>query len=128
MRKLLIAMLSSALLCAASPLLAQDLEGDMDVLKGALRTVQKTDDKAEMVRALSDMRTAASDAKTRTPDKLEGQPADSAQVKDYHAELDKLIGQIDESLKLANAGDLAGAKEKAKHFAATRDEGHKKFR
>ncbi|MFG1173259.1 cytochrome b562 [Erwiniaceae bacterium CAU 1747] len=128
MRKILIAMLSSALLCAASPLLAQDLEGDMDVLKGALRTVEKTDNKAEMVRALSDMRTAASDAKTHTPDKLDGQPADSPEVRDYHAQMDKLIGQIDTSLKLANAGDLAGAREEAKKFAATRDEGHKKFR
>jgi len=128
MRKLLIAMLSSTLLCATFPLMAQDLQGDMDILKGALRTVQKTDDKAEMVRALTDMRTAAADAKTHTPDKLEGQAADSAQMKDYHAVLDTLIGQIDDSLKLANAGDLAGAKEEAKKFAATRNAGHKQFR
>lgn len=128
MRKLLIAMLSSTLLCVTSPLMAQDLQGDMDILKGALRTVQKTDDKAEMVRALTDMRTAAADAKTHTPDTLEGQAGDSAQMKDYHAVLDTLIDQIDVSLKLANAGDLAGAKEEAKNFAATRDLGHKKFR
>lgn len=128
MRKLFIAMLSSALLCATTPLLAQDLDGDMDILKGALRTVQKTDSQAEMVRALTDMRTAAADAKTHTPDKLKGQAADSDQVKDYHADLDTLIGQIDDSLKLANAGDLAGAKQEAKKFAATRDAAHKKFR
>lgn len=128
MRKLLIAMLSSTLLCTTFPLLAQDLAGDMDILKGALRTVQKTDDKAEMVRALTDMRTAAEDAKTHTPDKLQGQAEDSAQVKDYHAVLDTLISQIDGSLKLANAGDLPGAKDAAKAFAATRNEGHQKFR
>ncbi|MBD8162108.1 cytochrome b562 [Erwinia persicina] len=127
MRKLLIAMLSSTLLFS-STLLAQGLEGDMDILKGAYRTVQKTDDKAEMVKALTDMRSAAENAKTQTPDKLEGQAAGSAEMKDYHAQLDKLIGQIDTSLKLANGGDLSGAKEEAKKFAATRDEGHKKFR
>lgn len=72
MRKLLIAMLSSTLMLSAS-VMAQDLEGDMDILKGAYRTVQKTDDKAEMVRALTDMRAAAENAKTHTPDKLKGQ-------------------------------------------------------
>ncbi|QGU89106.1 cytochrome b562 [Erwinia sorbitola] len=128
MRKLLIAMLSTTLLCSSFSLLAQDLEGNMDILKGAYRTVQKTDDKAEMVRALTDMRAAAESAKTQTPDKLKGQAEDSAQRKDYRAELDKLIGQIDTSLKLANSGDLPGAKEEAKKFADTRDAGHKKFR
>ena len=128
MRKLLIAMLSSALLCTSAAALAQDLSADMDVLKGASRVVQKTDDKAEMVKALTDMRAAASDAKTHTPDKLQGQPADSEQVKQYHGLLDRLIGKIDASLKLANAGDLAGAKEQAKGFDAIRNEGHKQFR
>ncbi|MBK4725132.1 cytochrome b562 [Pantoea agglomerans] len=127
MRKLLIAMLSTTLMLSAS-VMAQDLEGDMDILKGAYRTVQKTDDKAEMVKALTDMRAAAENAKTQTPDKLKGQAADSAGMKDYHAELDTLISQIDTSLKLANGGDLAGAKEEAKTFSATRDAGHKKFR
>lgn len=127
MRKLLIAMLSTTLMLSAS-VMAQDLEGDMDILKGAYRTVQKTDDKAEMVRALTDMRSAAENAKTQTPDKLKGQAADSAGMKDYRAQLDTLVGQIDTSLKLANSGDLAGAKEEAKKFSATRDAGHKKFR
>ncbi|WP_455815507.1 cytochrome b562 [Pseudomonas graminis] len=127
MRKLLIAMLSTTLMLSAT-VKAQDLEGDMDILKGAYRTVQKTDDKAEMVRALTDMRAAAENAKTQTPDKLKGQAVDSAGMKDYRAELDTLVGQIDSSLKLANSGDLAGAKEEAKKFSATRDAGHKKFR
>lgn len=127
MRKLLIAMLSTTLILSTS-VMAQDLEGDMDMLKGAYRTVQKTDDKAEMVKALTDMRAAAVNAKTQTPDKLKGQAADSAGMKDFRAELDTLVGQIDTSLKLANSGDLAGAKEEAKKFSATRDAGHKKFR
>jgi len=128
MRKILIAMLSSTLLLSSYTALAQDLEGDMDILKGAYRTVQKSNDKGEVVKALTDMRAAAEDAKSHMPDKLQGQPADSAQVKDYHAGLDTLIGQIDSSLKLANSGDLAGAKKEAEGFAATRDANHKKFR
>lgn len=128
MRKTLIAMLSTTLLFSSFAVLSQDLEGDMDMLKGAYRTVQKTDDKAQMVKALTDMKGAAEDAKTHTPDKLKGEAADSAQMKDYRAGLDTLIGQIDASLKLANAGDLKGAKEEAKKFADTRDANHKKFR
>jgi soluble cytochrome b562 len=128
MRRWLIAMSSTTLLFASSSLLAQDLASNMDILKGTLRTVQKTDNQSEMIRALTDMRTAATESKNYLPGKLKGHAADSAEVKDYRAELDTLIGQIDESLTLAKAGDLTGAREEAKQFAATRDAGHKKFR
>lgn len=127
MRRTLLTLLTASLLFSSVSALAS-LEEDMDILNGNLRTVTKTDDVAEFKKALTDMRTAAEDAKTQTPDKLKGQPADSAQMKDFHAGLDKLISQIDTSMKLANSGDLAGAKEEAKKFADTRNENHKKFR
>lgn len=127
MRKILLAMLTASLLCSSVSALA-DLGEDMDILKGAYRTVSKTDDSAEFKKALTDMRGAAENAKKETPEKLKGQPADSAQMKDYRAGLDTLIGQIDSSMKLADAGDLAAAKEEAKKFADTRNENHKKFR
>ncbi|WP_371328501.1 cytochrome b562 [Pantoea sp. 1.19] len=62
-------MLSSTLLLSSYTALAQDLEGDMDILKGAYRTVQKSNDKGEVVKALIDMRAAAEDAKSHMPDK-----------------------------------------------------------
>ncbi len=127
MRKALLAVLTTTLLFSSVSAMAS-LDDDMDVLKGGLRTVTKTDDVAEFKKALTDMRGAAENAKTQTPDKLKGQPSDSPEMKDYHAGLDKLIGQIDSSMKLADAGDLAGAKAEAKKFADTRDENHKKFR
>ncbi|KGT94343.1 cytochrome B562 [Erwinia typographi] len=127
MRKALLAVLTTTLLFSSVSAMAS-LDDDMDILKGGLRTVTKTDDVAEFKKALTDMRGAAEDAKTQTPDKLKGQPSDSPEMKDYHAGLDKLIGQIDSSMKLADAGDLAGAKAEAKKFADTRDENHKKFR
>ncbi|WP_034911792.1 MULTISPECIES: cytochrome b562 [Erwinia] len=127
MRKTLLVMFTTTLLCTSIPALAS-LEDDMDMLKGGLRTVMKSDDAGEIKKALTDMRSAAEDAKTQTPDKLKGQPADSAQMKDFRAGLDTLLGQIDSSLKLAEAGDVAGAKAEAKKFADTRDANHKKFR
>lgn len=127
MRKHVIAMLSASLLLTSLPALA-DLEKDMDTLKENLSTVKKTNDAGELKQALGAMRKAAEDAKTQTPEKLEGKAADSAEIKDYHAELDKLIGQIDVSLKKAEAGDLAGAKAEAANFEQTRNESHKKFR
>lgn len=127
MRKMLMMVLTASLLCSSVSALAS-LEDDMDILKGGLRTLNKTDDIAEFKKALTDMRSAAQDAKTQTPDKLKGQPSDSPQMKDFHAGLDKLTGQIDTSMKLAEAGNLAGAKAEAKKFADTRDENHKKFR
>lgn len=128
MRKHITAILTVSLLCSSVTALAKGLEDDMDILKGAYRTVQKTDDAAELTRALTDMRAAAEDAKTQTPDKLKGKAPDSAEMKDYHAGLDTLISQIDASKKLAEAGDIAGAKQEAKKFADTRDANHKKFR
>lgn len=127
MRKTLLTVLTASLLFSSVSALAS-LEDDMDILNGGLRTVTKTDDVSEFKKALTDMRGAAEDAKTQTPDKLKGLPADSAQVKDFHAGLDKLIGQIETSMKLADAGDLAGAKKEAEKFADTRNENHKKFR
>lgn len=127
MCKTLLAMLTATLLCTSLSAMA-DLENDMDMLKGAYRTVTKTHDVAEFKQALTVMRGAAEDAKTQTPDKLKGQPSESPEMKDYRADLDKLIGQIDVSMKLADAGDLAEAKKAAEKLSATRDASHKKFR
>ena len=128
MRKLLIAIVSSTLLCAALPSMAQSLPGDMHTLAGGMSAVQAANDQAKMVSTLTEMRAAAEDAKTHTPDKLAGKADDSAEVQAYHAQLDKLIAQIDVTLKQANAGDLAAAKEEAKKLADIRNEGHKNFR
>lgn len=128
MRKRVIAMLTLSLLSGSASLYAADLENDMDTLKDGLNTVMKTDDAQEMHKALGEMRQAAQDAKKSTPDKLEGQPADSAQIKDYHAGLDSLIAQIDVVAKLAQANNLDGAKTEAKKLAEIRNANHKKFR
>ncbi|HAB24264.1 MAG TPA: cytochrome B562 [Pantoea sp.] len=128
MRKRVIAMLSLSLLSGSASLYAADLENDMDTLKDGLNTVMKTGDAQEMHKALGEMRQAAQDAKKSTPDKLEGQPADSAQMKDFHAGLDSLIAQIDVVDKLAQANNLDGAKTEAKKLAEIRNANHKKFR
>lgn len=128
MRKHLIAMLSLSLLFSSASVLAADLEQDMDTLKENLSVVKKTDDAQEMHTALGKMRQAARDAKNSTPDKLEGQPADSAQIKDYHAGLDALIAQIDVVDKLAQASKLDEAKAEAKKLEDIRNTNHKKFR
>ena len=128
MRKHLIAMLSLSLLFSSASVLAADLEQDMDTLKENLSIVKKTDDAQEMHTALGKMRQAAQDAKKSTPDKLEGQPADSAQIKDYHAGLDTLIAQIDVIDKLAQASKLDEAKAEAKKLEEIRNANHKKFR
>ncbi|ERK17397.1 MAG: cytochrome b562 [Pantoea sp.] len=128
MRKHVIAMLSLSLLFSSASLYAADLEKDMDTLKDGLSTVKKTDDAQEMQTALGKMRQAAEDAKKSTPEKLEGQPADSAQIKDFHAGLDSLIAQIDVVDQLAKANKLDEAKTEAKKLEDIRNANHKKFR
>lgn len=128
MRKHVIAMLSLSLLFSSASLYAADLEQDMDTLKDGLSTVKKTSDAQEMQTALGKMRQAAEDAKRSTPEKLEGQPADSAQIKDFHAGLDSLIAQIDVVDQLAKANKLDEAKTEAKKLEDIRNANHKKFR
>ncbi|WP_336748704.1 cytochrome b562 [Pantoea vagans] len=128
MRKHVIAMLSASLLFSSVSLYAADLEQDMDTLNANLKIVKKTDSAQEMQQALTKMRTAAQDAKKSTPDKLEGQPADSAQIKDYHAGLDSLIAQIDVVSALTKANNVDGAKREAAKFDDIRNTNHKKFR
>ena len=128
MRKHVIAMLSASLLFSSASLYAADLEQDMDTLNANLKIVKKTDDAQEMQQALTKMRAAAQDARQGTPDKLEGQPADSAQIKDFHAGIDSLIAQIDVVSALAKANNLEGAKREADRFDEIRNTNHKKFR
>ncbi|WP_017349652.1 cytochrome b562 [Pantoea sp. A4] len=128
MRKPLLAMLSITLLFSSANLYAADLKADMHTLKDGLGVVQKSSDAQAIQKALAEMRTAAEDAKKSTPETLEGKSADSAEVKDYHAELDKLIAQIDVVDAKAKANDLAGVKEESKKLETIRNEGHKKFR
>ncbi len=128
MRKHVIAMLSLSLFLGSSSLYAADLESDMHTLKDGLSVVKKTSDAQEMQTALGKMRQAAADAKQSTPEKLEGQAADSAQMKDYHAGLDALIAQIDVVNELAKANKLDEAKTEAKKLEDIRNANHKKFR
>ena len=128
MRKHVIAMLSLSLLFSSASLYAAELEHDMDTLNANLKIVKKTDDAQEMQKALSEMRSAAQDAKKSTPEKLEGQPADSAQIKDFHAGLDSLIAQIDVVDELAKSNNIDGAKTAAKKLDDIRTANHKKFR
>lgn len=126
--KHVIAMLSLSLLFSSASVFAADLEKDMDALKDGLSVVKKTSDAQEMHTALGKMRQAATDAKQSTPEKLEGQAADSAQIKDYHAGLDSLIAQIDVVDQLAQANKLDEAKAEAKKLEDIRNANHKKFR
>lgn len=128
MRKHVIALLALSLLSGSASLYAADLENDMDTLKDGLNTVMKTNDAQTMQQALSSMRQAAEDAKKSTPEKLEGQPADSPEIKDFHAGLDSLIAQIDVVNELAKSNNVDGAKAEAKKLADIRNANHKKFR
>lgn len=126
--KHVIAVLSLSLLFSSASVFAADLEKDMDALKDGLSVVKKTSDAQEMHTALGKMRQAATDAKQSTPEKLEGQAADSAQIKDYYAGLDSLIAQIDVVDQLAQANKLDEAKAEAKKLEDIRNANHKKFR
>ncbi len=128
MRKHVIAMLSLSLIFSSASVFAADLEHDMEMLQENLSVVKKSSDAQEMHTALGKMRQAAQDAKQSTPDKLKGESANSAQIKDYHAGLDSLIAQIDVVDKLAQDNKIDEAKMEAKKLEDIRNSNHKKFR
>ncbi len=129
MKTRIVAMLSLTLLLS-SPLAVQarDLGDDMDTLNANYSAVMKTDDLATLQHALDGMHAAALDARNGTPSKLKGQPADSAQMKDFRQGIDHLVGQIEQAQALAQKGDIKQAKVVAQQFAQTRNENHAKFR
>ncbi|QWA11787.1 cytochrome b562 [Sodalis ligni] len=124
-----VAMLSLTLLML-SPLAAQarDLGDDMDALAANYSAVMKTDDPATLQHALNGMHDAALDARNGTPPKLKGQPADSAQMKDFRQGITDLIGQIEQAQALAQKGDIKQAKAVAAQFKQTEKVNHAKFR
>ncbi|WP_213990899.1 cytochrome b562 [Sodalis sp. dw_96] len=124
-----VAMLSLTLLMS-SPLVAQAraLADDMDALAANYSAVMKTDDLATLQHALGGMHDAALDARNGTPPKLKGQPADSAQMKDFRQGITHLLGQIEQAQALAQKGDIKQAKVVAADFKQTEKENHAKFR
>ncbi|CAI2097236.1 cytochrome b562 [Serratia ficaria] len=128
MQNKLKALVALALLAASSLAAAADLADDMDTIAANYKTALGTDSTDTLKQSLQNMRAAALDAKRGTPPKLEDKAADSPEMKDFRHGLDHLIGQIDQSLALANQGKLAEAKQVAQGFKQTRDANHKKFR
>ncbi|WP_114192532.1 cytochrome b562 [Edaphovirga cremea] len=128
MRKNLMALVVVALLGSSSLAIAADLETDMDTLNDNYAVVLKTDSLDIFKKSLQTMRTAAQDAQKATPPKLKDKPADSPEMKDFRQGLDTLIGQIDQSMALAEQGKLEDARKVAQEFKETRNANHKKFR
>lgn len=129
MNNKILAMLSLTLLLS-SPVaaLAADLGADMDILAANNNAALKASNPDALKQALAAMHAAALDARERTPAKLKGQPADSAQMKDFRQGMTTLVGQIEQAQGFAEKGDIAGAQTVVKQFKQTRDANHAKFR
>ena len=128
MKKTLKVLAALTLLGASSWAMAADLADDMDTLAANYKIVLKTDSTDTFKQSLQNMRTAATDAQKGTPPKLESKAPNGPEMTEFRQGLATLIGQIDQSLALANQGKLEEARKVAQDFKQTRDANHKKFR
>ncbi|WP_431224847.1 cytochrome b562 [Serratia sp. L9] len=128
MRKTLKVLAALTLLGASTWAMAADLADDMDTISANYKTVLKTESTDTFKQSLQNMRAAATDAQKGTPPKLENKAPDGPEMQEFRHGLSTLIGQIDQSLALANQGKLEEARKVAQDFKQTRDTYHKKFR
>ncbi|CAI1734086.1 cytochrome b562 [Serratia fonticola] len=128
MKKTLKVLAALTLLGASSWAMAAELADDMDTLAANYKIVLKTDSTDTFKQSLQNMRAAATDAQKGTPPKLESKAPGSPEMKEFRQGLATLIGQIDQSMALANQGKLEDARKVAEGFKQTRDANHKKFR
>ncbi|WP_241606325.1 cytochrome b562 [Rosenbergiella epipactidis] len=130
MRQISLVVLSTALLCSSltSTVRAADLEGDMLSLSSGLSTVLSSNQPSEMQQALTQMRTAAKDAKTATPPSLAGSAAQSPAMQGWRNAFDQLIAKVDLAEQQVKLGKLADAKQTAQQISALRNENHRKYR
>ena len=122
------ALVALSLLGVSTLAMAADVGDDMDIIADNYKAALKTDSTDTFKQSLQKMRAAAQDAQKGIPPKLEKGGPDSAEMKDFRHGLDTLIGQIDQSLALANQGKLAEAQKVAEEFKATRNTYHKKYK
>lgn len=128
MKKTLKVLAMLTLLGASSWSIAADLANDMDTLASNYKIVLKTDSVDTFKQSLQKMRDAATESMKGTPPKLENKAPDSPEMQGFRQGLTTLIGQIDQSMALANQGKLEDARKVAQEFKQTRDTNHKKFR
>ncbi|GAA0496353.1 cytochrome b562 [Tatumella terrea] len=128
MRLSSVVVLTASLICFPLIANALPLEQDMDILGSELVTVQNAGNAQEMHQSLEKMRHAAEDARTGTPYTLQGQAADSENMKAYRAGIDQLIAQINVVDALAVKNKLPEAKAAAKKLIDIRNQNHRKFR
>ena len=97
---------------------AADLEHNMEILGKNFKAFNTTDNQKDALKALSNMKSAALDAK-----KVKLKTKD-AKAPTSDALFDQLVAQIDQTSSLVQAGKLDQAKLEAKKIAAIKDRGH----
>lgn len=113
---------------ATAVMAENEVKADMKIMGKSLGAAEKADDVAALKKELQALRDATVIAQKKVPDHLKNQPADSAERKLYAEGMSKLLGQIDGSLGLANAGKFAEAKATLAEIKATRGDYHKKLK
>ncbi|ECC1695652.1 cytochrome b562 [Salmonella enterica subsp. salamae] len=128
MRKHIVSlMVLSCLMAGTMPAMAS-LQSDMQILAKNLAVIEKSNDAAELKRALQNMRSATLTAREEIPLSLYGKKASSPEMKDYQQGYDVLISQIDLAVGLVDKGKIAEAKAVAEKLKETRNNWHMKYR
>lgn len=117
------------MLLIASPMIqAGDLADNMKNLAVNYQNALRASDTETLVQSLWNMRAAALDAQSHTPDRLLALSPDSNKLVDYQNGLRLLIGKIDSALELASSGRVNEALLAVKEMEQIRNTYHSRYR
>lgn len=106
---------------------ARSLQTNMKQIQRSYKAALKAEDLQTLLGSLNEMKAAAAEARTQTPRSIYGEAADSEDMRDYTAGMDRLLKQIDEAVDLASQGRLSELPALFDDMDAVKEEFHERF-
>lgn len=106
----------------------KSLSASMAEMQQSINAALKAKDSESFIKDMMAMKVGVERSKDFAPDKLDGDKANSPEMKAYREALQNVAMGIDKSIATAKSGDLKEAKAQAKALFALKQKYHKEYR